>query len=203
MDSLAELKREFYLRPAEEVARDLIGCQLTRNYYQNETLLGQKHFLIVETEAYVGDFDKACHAYKGRTQRTEVLYSIGGSIYIYLIYGLHNMLNIVTGEEEKPAAVLIRALEPLGKIEHSSSKTRVTQGPGKLCKYLDIDRSFNQQDLIHDKEINIRARGTDFKIKSICSSPRINIDYAEEWKDKPLRFFISNNAFVSGKVRSC
>lgn len=130
---------------------------------------------ITETEAYFGEEDTACHAHKGRTERTEMLYKQGGTVYVYLCYGIHNLMNIISGKEGHPEGVLIRGIE-----NHN--------GPGKLTKHLGIDRSFNGISAIDSDKIWIEDDG--FIPKEIKTSPRIGIDYAtKEYREKLWRFY--------------
>jgi len=132
-------------------------------------------FLITEVEAYRGIEDKACHASKGRTARTEIMFQDGGRLYIYLIYGMYWMLNIVAGEKENPQAVLIRGVENL-------------KGPGVLTRALGINKSFYGEDLVTSERIWIEDAGV---VPTIRTSPRIGIDYAGEyWKARPWRYYI-------------
>ncbi|WP_105614882.1 DNA-3-methyladenine glycosylase [Vallitalea okinawensis] len=192
------LTREFYYRDTLQVAKDLLGKMIVR--YHNQQLLKA---MIIETEAYIGTIDKACHAYGGRrTNRTEVMFSKGGLLYVYQIYGLHFCMNVVTEEEGTPCAVLIRGVQPVEGID-SMAKLRYGQrydeltsykiknfsnGPGKLCHALSIDKSDNGIDLCHSKKIYISDTG--FKASDIHESKRINIDYAEEARDFLWRFQI-------------
>lgn len=143
---------------------------------------------IVETEGYCGSEDLACHASKGRTARTEVMFGAAGHAYVYLVYGLHHMLNIVTQAEGYPAAVLIRA------VEHEKGN-----GPAKLTKLLHINNTLNTLP-VFTKQSNLWLEtGTLVTGETIKKSPRVGIDYAGAYKDKPWRFFIENNPFVSKK----
>ena len=156
---MSKLPYEFYHRPCLEVARDLVGKILVHR------IDGQEYRLrITETEAYCGESDTACHASKGRTKRTEVMYREAGTIYIYLCYGVHWMLNIVTGEAEQPEAVLIRACE--GK--HN--------GPGKLTKALQITGALNRASILGD-ELWIEDDGLSPALRAL---PRVGIGYASE-----------------------
>jgi DNA-3-methyladenine glycosylase len=164
---------------------------------------------IVETEAYVGPEDKGSHSYGGkRTNRNEVMYNVGGTSYIYLIYGMYYCFNVVTEQADKPAAVLIRAVEPIEGIEYMSQlrygmdlsslsprqKLGLCNGPGKLCISMGIGKLENGLDLCSSKLFIRDAQNKPFNIKS---SPRINIAYAEEYADKPWRFYIEGNKYVS------
>ena len=156
---MSKLPYEFYHRPCLEVARDLVGKILVHR------IDGQEYRLrITETEAYCGESDTACHAHKGRTKRTEVMYLEAGTIYIYLCYGVHWMLNIVTGEKDQPEAVLIRACE--GK----------QNGPGKLTKALQITGQLNRGSILGD-ELWIEDDGL---CPALWALPRVGIGYASE-----------------------
>lgn len=165
-----KLEKDFYLQPALELAPQLIGKILCRRF-ADKVLKAR----IIETEAYYGESDTACHAHKGRTSRTKTMYEEGGIAYVYLCYGIHNMLNIVSGPLDHPEAALIRGVE--GYI-----------GPGKLTKYMEIDRSFNGICLLGDV-LWIEDDGIDFQYNA---STRIGINYAsEEYRDKLWRFIAS------------
>ena len=153
------------------VAPGLIGKQLVRVRQSGKIT---KH-IITETEAYRGTDDKACHATKGRTPRTEVMFETGGVLYMYLIYGMYWMLNVVTSAKDAPQAVLIRGLKDIS-------------GPGRVSRVLDLDRSFNGEELCSSDRIWIE----DSSIKSTFTThPRIGIDYAGDyWKNRPWRFLI-------------
>jgi len=192
-----KLGTEFYARPTVEVARDLVGKMLYRR--TGRATLGGR---IVETEAYVGSEDKACHASKGRTRRTEVMFGPPGRAYVYLIYGMHCCLNVVTESEGYPAAVLIRALEPVcgvGQMERNRgrrvSTTDIASGPGKLCQALAVDRSLNGA-LLTGSVLWLEDPG-DFTNARVSASGRIGIDYAGAWREKPWRFFAEDNPHVS------
>ena len=156
---MSKLPYSFYHRPCLDVARDLVGKILVHR------VDGVEHRLrITETEAYCGEADTACHAHKGRTKRTEVMYREAGTIYIYLCYGVHWMLNIVTGEAEQPEAVLIRACE------------RTYNGPGKLTKALQITGALNRASILGD-ELWIEDDGLSPALRAL---PRVGIVYASE-----------------------
>jgi len=190
-----KLPRSFYQQPTAEVARQLLGKYLVRKH-PNGTTVGR----IVESEAYIGPEDKACHASRGRTPRTEIMFGRAGHAYIYLIYGFHYMLNIVTEKEDFPSAVLIRAVEPLNGIELMRARRRVDEltnlasGPGKLCAAFAIDRTLNGDDMC-GKIIYVEDRGE--PSPQITTTPRIGVDYAGKWKHKRWRFLIKENQFVS------
>jgi DNA-3-methyladenine glycosylase len=196
-----KLDRSFYLRPALDVARDLLGKVLVRRL-NRRTLAG----VIVETEAYVGPHDLACHASKGKTKRTSVMFGPGGVAYVYMIYGFYYCLNAVTGMEGYPAAVLVRAIEPVENLKlmrtlrHNVIRdTDIASGPGKLCMAMSIDKSLNGADLIGSM-LWVEDRG--IGIRECAAGPRIGVDYAGEYKDKPWRFYVPGNPHVSpGKSR--
>ena len=185
------LSREFYTRPTLIVAKDLLGKYLVRKQ-------GNKKFIgkIVETEAYLGPKDKAAHSYGGKiTDRSKTFYLKGGHLYIYLCYGIYWMLNIVTEKKNKPEAVLIRALEPIGDYDFKKIKN-LSNGPGKLCRWLRINKSFNEIDLVKSNKIWLE-KGEKTKKSQIKASRRVGVDYAKEWAKKPWRFYISENPFAS------
>lgn len=186
-----------------KVARNLLGKSLYT--YVNGHLTGG---VIVETEGYAGAHDKACHAYgKKYTKRTKTMFEPGGVAYIYLCYGIHHLLNVVTNEENCPDAVLIRAIEPhtgvdimqerrkLGKIEK-----RITSGPGNVSSALGITREYDGVSMMSDL-IWISEDGLSWRPSSgdIERSARVGVDYAEEYAQKPWRFFLVDNSFVSKK----
>lgn len=199
-----KLDRDFYRRDSLTLARELLGKILVHNVDGKE-LRG----MIVETEAYLGVVDKAAHSYGGRrTKRVETMYGQPGIAYVYIIYGMYNCFNIVAREVGIPEAVLVRAIEPLGELEQMSlnrfnkpyeeltkaQKKGLTNGPGKLCDAMLIDRNLDGEDLCGEK-LYIEE-GTEKNI-SIVTSKRIGIDYAEEAKDFPYRFYIEGNPYVS------
>jgi len=155
---------------------------------------------IVETEAYVGSEDKACHASKGRTARTEIMFGQAGFAYVYLIYGFYHCLNFVTERIDYPAAVLIRALEPVEGMNLMRARRRtedlhnLSSGPGKLCQAFSIDRSLNGAEIC-GSVIYVEDRKE--PAPSIVARPRVGVEYAGRWKNKPWRFFIRGSTFVS------
>jgi len=168
------LPQTYFSRPTVQVARSLVGKYLVR-VLDGREVAGR----IIEVEAYVGPQDKACHASKGRTQRTEVLFNAAGTAYVYLIYGMYHCLNVVTEREDFPAAVLIRAIEVDG---------RLIDGPGRLCRVLQIDRSMNRMDLTAQDSLWFEDRGDRVLRKHVAALPRIGVDYAGAWAKKPWRF---------------
>ena len=168
------LPRSYFNRPTVQVARSLIGKYLIRSIAGQEVAAK-----IIEVEAYVGPLDRACHASKGRTQRTDVMFGPGGVAYVYLIYGMYHCLNVVTEREEFPSAVLIRAIEIDGEL---------IDGPGRLCRALQIDRRFNRVDLTTGESIWFEDRGVLVGRGDVKAHVRIGVDYAGEWAKKPWRF---------------
>lgn len=168
------LPQQYFSRRTVQVARSLIGKYLVR-VLDGREIAGR----IIEVEAYVGPRDKACHASKGKTQRTEVMFGPGGMAYVYLIYGMYHCLNVVTDREEFPAAVLIRAIEVDGVL---------IDGPGRLCRALQIDRSLNRIDLTTQESLWFEDRGGRILRRQIAALPRIGVDYAGVWATKPWRF---------------
>lgn len=197
---LRPLPLSFYRRPAEEVARDLLGRWLVRD------LGGERLVLrLVEVEAYLGAPDRASHAWDGRrTPRNESLYLPGGHAYVYFIYGMHWCLNAVTGEKDIGSAVLIRAGEPvegeetMARNRNRPGKVRpgdLAGGPGKLCQALAIDRSLDGV-LLDGEPLRI-TKGDPAEPEEIVAGPRIGVDYAGEAAGWPLRFAIQGNRHVS------
>ncbi len=165
----------FFNRPTLKVAEELIGKFLVRK-------IGNKKIsaMIIETEAYCGPRDLASHASKGKTKRTEPMFGPPGYTYIYLIYGMHHCLNIVTEREDYPAAVLIRAID-----------VKSINGPGKICRYFEIDKKLNSTNVSASKEIWLEDRKTEIPPSKIAKTKRVNIDYAGKYKDKLWRFVLT------------
>ncbi len=212
-----KLKRNFFTQPTLKVAKDLLGKYIIHKV-GGKKIIGK----IVETEVYIGQQDKASHAYlplhlrksgcEGKkTKRNEAEYLIGGHIYIYLVYGMYWQLNISTYKEGKPECVLIRAVEPITslKIKNQKSKCKITiqnskqmekiaNGPGKLCQFLKIDGEHYGLDVCRSKEIYLEDRGEKIKSAQIKAASRIGIDYAGPyWSKIKWRFYIKDNKFVS------
>lgn len=201
------ISKEFYNRSALDVAQDLLGKVLVREV-DGKILKGK----IVETEAYIGLIDKACHAYNGRrTKRTEVLYEDAGVSYIYFIYGLYHCFNVVTNKKDIAEAVLIRAIEPINELDYISNirynkryneltkaqSKNLTNGPSKLCLAYLLNKDLNAVKLYEKGAAYITDdNNEDFEI---VESKRIGIDYAEEAKDFLWRFYIKDNIYVSKK----
>ncbi len=180
MRSLTPLPRTFYSRDTHIVAKELLGKLLVRR--KNDTFFIGR---ISEVESYVGENDKASHASKGKTKRTEVMYGKPGYAYVYLIYGMYNCLNVVTEVENFPAAVLIRACEG---VENIFSKTN---GPGKICREFFIDRTFNNHDLTTSSELYVADDGVRVSKKNIIATPRIGVHYAGDDALLPWRYLYS------------
>ena len=195
-----KLPRDFYTRPnVLTVARELLGRLVVVPAPDGTRVSG----IIVETEAYRGPEDRASHAYGGRrTNRTRTMYAIGGTAYVYFVYGMYDQFNVVTNVEDVPHAVLIRALEPVEGLDLMRPRRRgrsdgsLTSGPGKLCRALGIDRNLDHADLLGPRVWLEEGRGR-VPRSAIATGPRIGIDYAKEWADKPWRFWIRNSPFIS------
>ena len=190
-----KLSRSFYEQNTIDVAKQLLGKYLVRKHPEGGAV-GR----IVETEAYVGPQDLACHASKGRTARTEVMFGPAGHAYVYFIYGFYNMLNLVTEAKDFPAAVLIRAVEPVDGIElmkerrQNGALRNLASGPGKLCQAFAVDRSLNGADL-RGNILYVEDRAE--PIPKFRTTPRIGVDYAGKWKSKPYRFLVRGSEFTS------
>jgi DNA-3-methyladenine glycosylase len=189
------LRRDFYDRDTEVVARELLGMVL-----ECRTGEGRASGRIVETEAYLGEHDLACHAASGRTARTEPLYGPPGTSYVYFIYGMYWCFNAVTRAEGSPSAVLVRAIEPLEGVSLMRDRrgarvrrsTDLTNGPGKLCQALGIDGRLNALPL--DVPPLVIRQGEPVSRERVAITPRIGITRCAEW---PLRWFVSDSDYVS------
>jgi DNA-3-methyladenine glycosylase len=188
------LSTSFYDRDTEIVAREMLGTIL-----ECTTDRGRASGIIVETEAYIGEDDPACHAAVGRTRRTEPLYGRPGISYVYFVYGVHWCFNAVTRREGLPSAVLVRAIEPLDGLDlmrerrgPKVSVVNLTNGPGKLCAALGIDGKMNGLSL--QRGPLVVREGSSFNSAQIVTAKRIGITKAAEW---PLRFYVRGNEFVS------
>ena len=197
--SKAKLPRDFYTRKnVLTVSRDLLGKLLVVPDERGKRVSGK----IVEVEAYRGPEDRASHAYGGRrTKRTETMYKMGGVAYVYFVYGMYNQFNVVTNVREIPHAILVRGLEPVEGIEvmrerrHSHKDRNLTNGPGKLCLAMGIDRQLDMADLLGDRVWLEEFEAV--RASNISKGPRIGIDYAEDWVNIPWRFWIKGNEWVS------
>jgi len=194
-----KLPRDFYTRSnVLEVARDLLGKRLVVPSRSGARVAG----IIVETEAYRGPEDRASHAYNGRrTPRTETMYGIGGTAYVYFVYGMYHQFNVVTGVADTPHAILVRAVEPIEGLDimrrrrRGRSEYELTSGPGRLCLAMGVDRKLDKADLLGDR-VWIEE-GASISPRQIARGPRVGIDYAENWVMKPWRFWVCDNPFVS------
>ncbi len=191
--------QSFYTQPTRRLAKALLGCKLVRQ------LDGQRvSGVIVETEAYIGETDLACHARAGRTARTAVMYGRPGLAYVYFTYGLHWLLNVVSEREDFPAAVLIRAIEPVEGVPLMQAARGprpmgdLTNGPAKVCQALRIDQALNGVDLTDVRsDVWIEADRT-VPARSIQCGPRVGIGRTPEpWLSKPWRYWVKESAFVS------
>jgi DNA-3-methyladenine glycosylase len=172
-----KLSKEFFEQKTLKVAKELLGKILCVR--KNEKIL---RGIIVETEAYRGEDDLACHASKGRTKRTETLYKKAGTVYAYLIYGMHYCLNIVTEKENYPSAVLIR-----GVTVEENRRIKTISGPGRVCRHFGVDKTFNGLD-VFGKNIWVEDGGLKISPRKILKSKRIGVDYAKHCKDYLWRF---------------
>ena len=177
------LPRTFFERPTLTVAQALLGTNLVREFGHSR-LVAQ----IIDVEAYIGQDDLACHASKGRTKRTEVMFGPAGFTYVYLIYGMYDLLNIVTEAENFPAAILIRGIE-IVEAEGTSHSTRIS-GPGRVTRFLQLNREHNKLDTTKGETLWIEKRNSTISRTSIQTGPRIGVEYAGEWAQKPWRFFL-------------
>src|SRR3989338_1234735 len=190
------LGRGFFERPTLTVSKDLLGKFLVRKIGK-QVLVGK----IVETEAYIGPEDRASHAFGGKlTARNRAEWMIGGHVYIYLVYGMHFQFNISTGKSGVPECVLIRAVEP---APHPSplpqgEESRRANGPGKLCEWMKLDKSFYSEDVTKSSRLWVEDRGMRVPRSQIIAGPRVGIDYAGPyWSKIPWRFYIKGNPAVS------
>lgn len=176
-----KLTRNFYTGPTLKVAKELLGKYIVRKVGRKK-LVGK----IIETEAYVGPQDRASHAFGGKiTPRNKAEYLIGGHIYIYLVYGMYWQMNVSTGKEGEPECVLIRA------IESEKGEISLTNGPGKLCRYLKLDKSFYGEDIAKSERIWLEDRKEKIKSSQVLATKRIGIDYAGPyWSRRKWRFLI-------------
>ena len=196
---MQKLPREFYLSTnTAKIARDLLGKLLVVPDETGRRVSG----VIVEVEAYLGEADRAAHSFGGRrTARNEVMYGGGGHVYVFFVYGMYYQLNVVTGPVEHPHAILIRGIEPVEGIEvmrerrGEMKETNLTSGPGKLSIAFGVTRELNGADLTSERIWIEEYRS--FAKKEIEFGRRIGIDYAGEDAEKPLRFWVSGNEFVS------
>jgi DNA-3-methyladenine glycosylase len=199
---MMKLGRDFYTRGETlVVARELLGKLLVVPAADGRSVAGR----VVEVEAYVGTEDRASHAHGGRrTARTETMYARGGVAYVYFVYGLHHQFNVVTGAAGEPHAVLVRALEPSAGVEWMRRRRAVrddralTSGPGKLCRALGIDRTFDGEDLTGGR-VWLEDDGFTVEPSEVAAGPRVGVAYAGADALRPWRFWLKGNAFVSKK----
>jgi len=197
------LKRDFYTRADTlKVARELLGKRLVVPSAEGVRVSGR----VVEVEAYLGVEDRAAHSYGGRrTRRTETMFAVGGTVYVFFVYGMHHQFNVVTGPEGQPHAVLVRAVEPEEGTELMRERRPVpkerelTNGPGKLCRALGIDLTFDGEDLTTSRRVRLEETGVRFKPEQVATGPRIGVAYAAEDALKPWRFWVKDNEYVSRK----
>lgn len=204
MPKAKRLPRSYYLSDeVTDIARDLLGKFLV-THIDGHRCSG----IIVETEAYRGPDDKACHAYNHRrTPRTEVMYEAGGVAYIYICYGMHHLMNVVTGQVDNAHAVLIRAVQPAEGITAMASRrgmgeddSRLTKGPGALSMSLGLTSTLTGSSLIsRDTPVWIEDRGLIYHDTDICTGPRIGVESAGEAAHWPWRYFVRNNKYVSAR----
>jgi len=197
---LEPLARDFYARHTTEVARDLLGALVCRRTADGFTV-GR----IVETEAYGGPEDLASHSRAGMTRRTAPMFGEVGHAYVYLVYGMHECLNVVARADTAEAgAVLLRAIEPVRGVDlmrtrrgrETDPDARLGSGPARLCQALAVDRSLNAHDLVSSDELWLSA-GDPVREDQVAAGNRIGVDYAGEWSNRPWRFWISGNPSVS------
>lgn len=187
--TIKKLSRDFYDRPTIQVANDILGCLLVHQA-NGITKIGR----IVEVEAYLGPKDLAAHTSRGRTARTKAMFGPPGHAYVYLIYGMYHCMNAVTGPEGSGTAVLLRALAPLDGVDSG------TNGPGRLCRAMDVNMTHYGIDLCAN-ELWLGQDEQSIKPKNVARSPRIGVDYAGEWVDKPLRFYLDGHPAVSRRPK--
>ena len=199
-----KLKKQFYKRPVNDVAKDLLGKFLVTNF-DNQMTSG----MIVEAEAYRTPDDTACHATKfGRNDRTEVMYAEGGHAYVYICYGIHDLFNVVTGDKDEAHAVLIRAIEPVDNIPLIMERRNIFKmkpnlgaGPGVLSKALGIKIEHNGLNMLKkDCPIWIEDRGIKIPEKEILSGPRVGCETAGTSAFWPWRYVIKGNRFMSRPI---
>jgi DNA-3-methyladenine glycosylase len=182
------LPRTYFQRPTLDVARSLLGKYLVRKNGR-----ATRASRIVEVEAYIGTEDLACHASKGRTARTDVMFGPAGVAYVYLVYGMHHCFNIVTERVGHPSAVLVRAVE-------DADTQMLIDGPGRVCRFLAIDRTLNRLDLTAGEALWVEDRGERVGRSNITVGRRIGVEYAGSWANKPWRFRLGRS--TKSKVQS-
>ena len=192
----AALDRTWFDRPAEAVARDLLGARLV-----HDAADGPVAGTIVEVEAYAGPEDLAAHSARGRTPRNDVMFGTPGHLYVYFIYGMHHCMNVVCGPDTKPEAVLLRAVAVDQGVDLARRRrglgvppTRLASGPGNVAAAFGVDRALNGIDLLDGPMRIVPHAGRDLEI---ATGPRVGVDYAGEWAARPLRFWIRDDPHVS------
>jgi DNA-3-methyladenine glycosylase len=192
------LPRAFFARDTQLVARELLGKLLVRRW-RGSDLVGR----ITDVESYVGPDDLACHASKGCTPRTKVMFGRAGFAYVYLVYGMHELFNLVTEAEGFPAAVLVRSLEPVAGISAmerargTNKLQQLTTGPGRLTQAMRITRKLNHIDCCTSETLFVADDGHLVEETQIQTGPRIGVDYAGEWAQRPWRYYLRDSKFVS------
>jgi DNA-3-methyladenine glycosylase len=195
---MTRLSRAFFARDTLIVARDLLGQRLVR-VLDGARLSGR----IVEVEAYVGEGDQASHARFGRTERNAPMYGPPGHAYVYFVYGMHHCLNVVTGREGYPAAVLIRALEPLEGIEGMRARRggrpdpQLTSGPARLCQALDVGRQFDGADLCAPDALLFLERDAAMPDDAVATGPRVGVRGDEVALTVPWRLYVRDSRYIS------
>ena len=193
------LQKGFFQRDTHTVAKALLGKVLVRRW-RGTHLAGR----ITEVESYVGEDDRACHASRGRTPRTDIMFGAAGHAYVYLIYGMYHCLNIVTERSGFPAAVLIRSLEPIAsmdamqRLRGTDDVFNITTGPGKLAQALAITRDLNGEDLMTSARLFVSYDGYRVPASRIAVSARIGVAYAGACAAWPWRYYLKGSRFVSG-----
>jgi DNA-3-methyladenine glycosylase len=193
------IPRSFFVRDTRIVAQELLGKLLIRSW-RGQDIIGR----ITEVESYSGLDDLASHASRGRTPRTEIMFGEAGHAYIYLIYGMYFCFNISTGDKDFPAAVLIRALEPIAGINFMQRARRqknifnLTTGPGKLTQALHITARLRGEDVTSSQRLYIADDGISISRKAIAASPRIGVDYAGASALLPWRYYLKHSQYISG-----
>lgn len=195
-EKIEKLPVDFFLDDTQKVAKALLGQFLVR--ILNGNIIAGK---IVETEAYLGFNDPACHSYKGKSERVKPMFNQGGVAYVYFIYGMYHCFNVVTQQKGVPEAVLIRAIEPLAGIDIMKKlrdyRKNLTSGPANLCKAMEIDKRFNNHPL--NANPLYLQKGVQIPDNQIIKTTRIGVNYAGEAARWNLRFYILNNQFISKK----
>lgn len=199
----ARLRRDFYTRADTlRVARELLGKRLVVPDPSGARVSGR----VVETEAYLGAEDRAAHSYGGRrTRRTETMFGLGGTAYVFFVYGMHHQFNVVTGPAGRPHAVLVRAVEPEEGVEFMKARRPVpkerelTSGPGKLCRALGLDLTHDGEDLTASRRVWLEEAGVGYAPEEVAAGARIGVDYAGEDALRPWRFWVKGNEYVSRK----